>query len=82
MFGIIDEFLIRAHSASSDELAEAAINDAISKGAKPPMLRTAIDSLLIDGQNLKRPLSEQAAGAAKTQQNLNLYRVSGKLRHF
>jgi hypothetical protein len=36
MLSIIDEFLTKAQSADSDELARAAINDALSRGATPP----------------------------------------------
>ncbi len=79
---IIDEFIAKAKIADTDELGEAAINDALSKGATPPMLRTAIASLLIDGQNLKRPLGEEAARVANTQQNRNLDEVSEMLRRF
>jgi hypothetical protein len=46
------------------------------------MLRTAIDPLLIDGQNLNRPLGEEAASAANTPKNRNLYKVSEILRRF
>jgi hypothetical protein len=79
MHRIIADFLVQARAAATDELAVKGINDAVSNGATPTMLRTGIASLSIKGQNLKRPFGEEAASPENTLEFQNLRRVSGKL---
>jgi hypothetical protein len=72
---IIAEFIIKAKSANDDKLAEAAIDDSLSKGARISQLEDGIVSYNIQGQNLKSPFGEEAASVPNTPECQNLFRV-------
>jgi hypothetical protein len=68
---IIDEFITKAKNAPDDKTGRNAINYATSNGVTIEQLSNAIAASSIQGQDLTRPLGQEAARVPNTPENQN-----------